>query len=475
MDLDVVSASAYQRVDEWQVDLDGLDQSLIDTDKDSINVGGTVMVIPAETRTRLGIRANFIDRDPISLKRILDQGLERSADTPPHILYEMYQYGLYSTCPAPKIRLKTPSTLIDDRVVALTVRGVVFETFHTSILRIGRPLQATLDEDPSVFRYLLNLLRFGELCIVNQDLITLMDRYQVQYDRCEQQSLALQHSNFVSPLGSPGYAVAKYSEGVIVATLPTGHLEELIICFDNVTKEVPVVDYVDIAGTRITELQWKVAAALDPSYIDIFRSQQIRLLCQASSCQTKRLAGQASSCQTERLAGQASSCQTERLAEQSSQDAPILREVHRSYFALALFQTGTVPSGSVRLKLSGAAPFQTTFIYHLGTVSTRRFTTHKVMANLKPLVINYPVINQLTLVTTDAQCRPLPNLLQVEVYNSAESCVFKGDALTLNKYLPYRTTGAALPVGVYRLILPMVAASVRIISHSGLVHVIEQQ
>jgi hypothetical protein len=176
-----------------------------------INVGGKKFKLIPSVLQRLDIKLDklalndneyFLDRDGYYFqeivqllnkingnKEILENLIEDFSD---QMIIEMIYYKLLSEKfkPEYKIRIKTivSANVIKSNIIKIYTRNVKFETFE-STLSWSRYLTQhvktgiiRLDIDSTVFRYVLNFLRTGELYTINKHIINAINILQIQYD-----------------------------------------------------------------------------------------------------------------------------------------------------------------------------------------------------------------------------------------------------------------------------------------------------
>src|ERR1700733_2898966 len=107
-------------------------------------------------------------------------------------------YNLLDTSCLPKSQLKI-NKLVDfitttrhDNIIKLIVRDQLFETSDRTLskssyfkLRIKtmHSNKMYIDEDPKVFRYVLNFLRYGEICIFDNSIINMLEKYDIEFSK----------------------------------------------------------------------------------------------------------------------------------------------------------------------------------------------------------------------------------------------------------------------------------------------------
>lgn len=183
-------------------------------EKFNINYGRLQKIIKKD-----GQISYFLDRDPYYFSKIIEivkmygfqtENIAEHIDNfSEQLVSELCQYGLLDKklCPKPKLKLKRivsfPSRHED--IIKIITENQLFETtsgvlsrsnFFENKLKMSRTKQFYLtDVEPKFFRYVINFLRNGELYVVNDEILKLLNLYGVEYDKIENKKL---NDNIVS-------------------------------------------------------------------------------------------------------------------------------------------------------------------------------------------------------------------------------------------------------------------------------------
>ena len=206
-----------------------------DNKKITINVGGKKFSLKKKILKYLNINYNrlqktikndknilyFLDRDPYYFSKIMalfiEYGLDKNKlleqidNYSEQFLSELCFYDLIDKkfLPKPKLRLKRcvkftePEQKIflsrHDEIVKIVAGDQLFEISAVCLtkcnhfdnkLKLSRGKRFYLsDTDPQIFRYVLNLLRTGELYINNADVLQMLDRFGIEYDKLESKKI----------------------------------------------------------------------------------------------------------------------------------------------------------------------------------------------------------------------------------------------------------------------------------------------
>src|SRR3984885_12239584 len=191
-----------------------LPKELNDSDKITLNIGGKKFNLRKQLLKQLNIKYHnlhkitknnkivyFLDRDPIYFEKIIeiiktiglnkDNIMNEMDNYSEQFIYELCYYNLLDTSCLPKSQLKI-NKLVDfitttrhDNIIKLIVRDQLFETSDRTLskssyfkLRIKtmHSNKMYIDEDPKVFRYVLNFLRYGEICIFDNSIINMLEK-----------------------------------------------------------------------------------------------------------------------------------------------------------------------------------------------------------------------------------------------------------------------------------------------------------
>lgn len=173
-------------------------QSIMSPTRTRLNVGGVWYDVATNVLAQIGVASNveFLDRDPFYFKRavayINDKHL---SDDSPQLLLELELYGLISSSDAkPKIQCEKRNIEFQNdasEIITLQVgaKAVNFATKLSTLSR-SRVLHNMVsqsrviklpDLDAKIFRYVLNLMRTRLLCVVNRQILSMLNRLQIAY------------------------------------------------------------------------------------------------------------------------------------------------------------------------------------------------------------------------------------------------------------------------------------------------------
>lgn len=201
---------------------DNSEDQIIETEiKLKINVGGKKFLISEKILNNINIKCEnlfhtikngetiyFIDRDPFYFLKILDllkstafnkekimDDLDQYSE---QLIYELYIYGLIDKkyCGDPKIILRRNVVFTDknidvNKIVKIMTDKEKFGTFYKTITRSKKICNDLKDNDfvvlknveASTFRYILNLLRYGELYFSSPQLLEYLSVYEIEYEK----------------------------------------------------------------------------------------------------------------------------------------------------------------------------------------------------------------------------------------------------------------------------------------------------
>lgn len=165
----------------------------------TINVGGKRVTTHNDLIEKMGLDKiivnGFVDRDPDYFEQIFDviktigfddeMILNAIDGVNDQIIYEMKCYGLLSSVnPVIKIVLKRKAVkFYDDRMVTITVRGQKFHSLNSTMSKSHILAElGDIDEDPRIFRHVLNAMRHGLLCLYNEKITDMLTKYQIDYE-----------------------------------------------------------------------------------------------------------------------------------------------------------------------------------------------------------------------------------------------------------------------------------------------------
>lgn len=190
--------------------------------KVTLNVGGKKFALSRKVVDYLHIMYNklhkvvkndkvsyFLDRDPYYFGKIINlirvYGFDRDKfllhidDFSDQLLSEMCLYEVIDKKfkPRAKIRLSRKVTFPSrhNEIITIVAENQLFETLSTVLsksnyfdvkLKMNRSKKFYLtDVDSKIFRYVLNLLRIGELYVSSADIVELLDNYGIEYEKLE--------------------------------------------------------------------------------------------------------------------------------------------------------------------------------------------------------------------------------------------------------------------------------------------------
>lgn len=193
-------------------------------DKVKINVGGKKFLISEKILNAINIKHDnflqinknnetlyFIDRDPFYFLKILDLMKSISFDKEKiidildqcseQLIYELYIYELIDKkyCGDPKIILRrnvtfTDSLVDNNKIVKIIIDNEKFESYYKTISK-SKKLYNELKDTKSLtlknielttFRYILNLLRYGELYFTSAQVLEYLSIYDIDYEKFSQ-------------------------------------------------------------------------------------------------------------------------------------------------------------------------------------------------------------------------------------------------------------------------------------------------
>jgi hypothetical protein len=183
-----------------------------------INVGGKKFRLAPSVLKKLDIRVErlsrvkseyFMDRDGYYFQEIIqllnningnkDLLLDMIGDFSDQMIVEMVAYQLLPSKFKPEYKTKLKNLVGfktasngKPELVRIYVQNKKFETFDSTISRseyltpfLKSQSVIKLDTDPTLFRYVLNFLRHGELYVMNKQIIALMNTLQIPYELLE--------------------------------------------------------------------------------------------------------------------------------------------------------------------------------------------------------------------------------------------------------------------------------------------------
>ena len=150
----------------------------------------------------------FLDRDPFYFSKIIDivkasghdtsKIIENIDEYSEQLINELCVYALIDEKyrPTPKLKLKRTVGFVNENtknnIIKLVVTNQTFETFLSTLSKSGNMMEIIhqnapnkyilQDVDPKVFRHILNLLRFGYLCIYSNSVMQLLQDFGIEYD-----------------------------------------------------------------------------------------------------------------------------------------------------------------------------------------------------------------------------------------------------------------------------------------------------
>lgn len=209
-----------------KIEILGLEKKLI------LNIGGKKFSLKKKILEHLNINYNrlhkinkdgqiiyFLDKDPIYFSKIIeiikiyglnqDKILGKIDEYSDQLIGEMCSYGIIDKkyLPRPKLKLKrvVGFTSRHDDIIKIIIGRQLFETSSSTLsrstyfdnkLKMSRSKYFALkDINAKIFRYVLNLLRIGELYVSSKEIIELLKNYGIEYEKLEEKKI---NQNIVS-------------------------------------------------------------------------------------------------------------------------------------------------------------------------------------------------------------------------------------------------------------------------------------
>lgn len=195
-------------------------ENLNSTSRIVVNVGGKKMDVKKSLLDKLNVNNDFLtiqdkvndiyflDRDPLYFQEIAQMIKSPNNkitvnNLSNQIVGELCNYNILQSSERPLSKIKLVNTVtfknIHTNYVKILVEDQIFETYRNTLLR-SEYLKNVEDKctitniDPKIFRYVLNILRNGELYIYNSEITEALDRFGIEFT-CSDQTY---NSNFIS-------------------------------------------------------------------------------------------------------------------------------------------------------------------------------------------------------------------------------------------------------------------------------------